>query len=178
MKYLWIIYLLLAAQSCIEIVNGSAYEYLTEEQQDKIVKFESTNASLDKNKIYEISGSQLKDLIKSNERSMIYIFTSGCKSEDCVPLSVMENYAQKNNYHLYLVLSDYNKLELTTSQKINSQLYSINADSYNLKNSTKYLRAFKKDLHYYDVSGGEKFVGNILFFKKDSLVEIKKSVEQ
>lgn len=177
MKLFWMFCISLFLHSCIQIVNGNGYEYLSKEQHEKIVKFNPTITTFDKDKIYEVTADQLKNLLKKHDKSIVYIFTSGCSSDYCVPISKMEDFAQKNEYKLFLILSSYHRLELTTSQKISNQVFSINTDSYDSKNNSKCLKAFRKELKYYEVSMGQRYIGDVLVFNKDSLVEIRRSVD-
>ena len=128
--------------------------------------------------IYEITGSQLLSELKKHEKSLVYLFRNGCKSENCVSLNFIENYAKENNYKLFLIMDSYYKLNEATSQNINSILFAINNDAYDIKKSRKYSEVFKTELGYYTVASKKEYRGRYMFFKRDKMIDIKMSIEK
>jgi len=171
MRILILILPILLGSCVIEIANGNEYDSLSPEKQSKIKKLTEFK-NLDKNFIYEITGNQLKQELKSKDKSLVYTFTSGCNSDNCLPLKTIIDYAQANKLNLFLVMTSYYKIDKTLEQNVDFQLFSINNKSYGEDKSSKYLRLFKTDLGYYEYSKGEKYVGGYLFFQKDSLVNV------
>lgn len=172
----FIILSVLFLHSCIiQFVTGNEYSLLSEKDKNRVVKLSKfENLSLEK--IYETTGNQLKEEMNKHEKSIVYIFVNGCKSESCLPLNYIENFAKENNYHLFLVMNGYYHLEQTTAQNINNYLYSINADYYGETKSKKYTKEFKKELGYFEFSKN-KYLGGYLFFENSKLIEIKSNLE-
>jgi hypothetical protein len=121
------------------------YDELSD-QQRMMVRQLSSFENLNNDFIYEISGPQLLQELKTNDKSMVYTFANGCSSENCLPLNQIEYYAEEYGYQLYLVMSGYSRLEATTTQPIDSPLFAISTEYYETNKSRKYQIAFKKDL--------------------------------
>lgn len=159
---------------------GITNDYSTlsnEEKQliDTCVSFDN----LEPKKIYVINGKQLKNEIKNNENSMVYIFTNGCPSEYCFPMSVYESYAKENDIKLYLVMTGYASLQETLQQKFESPLFAIDYDYYETKYRSTAVRKFENDLRERPSDFKDKnYEGNILFFKKDKLIEVMNELPQ
>lgn len=175
-----IIFLLLFSfliSSCIsiEFVNDNYYNHLSSKQQSKInklVDFDSTKAG----NIYEITGEQLMIKLEQNEKSLVYVFSNGCKSDACYPLSQIRDYADENNLKLYMVMTSYHSLDNSLNQKVGVPLYSINAEVYGETKSRKYLKSFENEIgcgKYLD-SINEKWMGSYYFYEKDQIIEIKR----
>lgn len=156
----------------IVIIRGNAFEYLPLEQKAMVKPLENF-AALDTNKIYEITGQALLKELNKHEQSLVYVFKSGCTSENCVPLAIVEDYATEQHLNLFLVLSSYSKLDLTLDQKTNASLFAINAAHYGNPNNSKYIQAFLDELGYQQTQAQSKTPGRYLFFKGSKLVEIK-----
>jgi hypothetical protein len=159
----------------VVIIRGNAFEHLPPEQKAIVKPLENFTA-LDTNSIYEITGAQLLKELNKHEQSLVYVFKSGCTSENCVPLSIVEDYAKEKHLNLFLVLSSYSKLELTLVQNTNAPLFAINADHYGNPNNSKYIQAFLNELGYQKVLAQSKIRGSYLFFKGSELVEIKQKL--
>jgi hypothetical protein len=163
--------------SCIiQFVTGNEYDSLSKEDKKKIVKLESFDLITNEN-IYEITGNQLLTELEKHDKSLVYLYSNGCKSENCLSLNFIENYAKENNYKLFLVMNSYYKLNESTNQNIKSVLFAINNDSYDLKKSHKYSKIFKTELGYYTVASKKEYRGGYMFFKKDEMIEIKMNLE-
>ncbi|WP_107039038.1 hypothetical protein [Brumimicrobium mesophilum] len=113
----------------IEFVNDNYYTHLSPKQQSKIKKLDDFNSAKTGN-IYEISGKQLLKELEKNEKSLVYVFKNGCKSDACYPLSQIRDYANENDLNLYMVMTSYHSLNNSLDQKVGIPLYSINADAY------------------------------------------------
>ena len=169
------VFLFFLCSCVVQFAAGNEYARLPVEEQSKIMKL-SSFASVDNSFIYEINGLQLRSELAKHQKSIVYTFTSNCSSDYCVPLSVIENYAAENNYKLFLVISSYYKLELIKAQNFKNQLFGVDADYYGERKTRNYMKAFNTDLGYYNLAGSSNYVGNILFFDRDSLVAIKRSI--
>lgn len=164
--------------SCIIQFAGihNDFDLLSQEEKERIKKLESFD-NVNKKFIYEIHAKQLLQELATHEKSLVYIFTNGCKSEYCLPISSVERFAEDNDYKLFLIMNGYNNLDETTSQQVSNPLFSINSEYYGSSKKKEYLIAFRKELGYYNLSKDDKLPNSYMFFTKDSLVEIKRSIE-
>lgn len=150
------------------------YSKLDEEDKAKIVTLEIFE-NLDVEKIYKISGKQLRTEIAKYEKSLVYVFKNGCTSDLCRPMQVYENYAKQNGYQLFLVMDGYGNFDDTLGQRNNftSQLFSINTDMYDSKYRFTYTRMFENELLKKDINHKSKeYSGNLFFFEGDRLDKI------
>lgn len=148
------------------------YDLLSQQEKERIKKLKSFN-DVKKQFIYEINAKQLLKELYTHKKSLVYIFTNGCKSENCLPISNIERFAENNDYKLFLIMNGYYNLDKTTSQQFNNPLFSINSGYYGSTKKKEYLTDFRKELGYYDVAKDDKFPYSYMFFAKDSLIEIK-----
>ncbi|MFT7344490.1 MAG: hypothetical protein ACI9XP_001075 [Lentimonas sp.] len=173
-----VIVLLLILSSCIgsciiQLVRGNSYEYLTPEEITLIHEF-SSSEKLIPNHIYQITADDLKVELKKHNKSLVYLFANGCKSDDCLPMTIVSNYAKEHNLKLFLIMVDYFSLDKTLNQESGEMFYSIKSGELIEKNK-KYLKTFKKSLGYYDFSN-EEYLGGYVFFEKDTIIDIKRSI--
>ena len=144
-KFLYHLLIIAFISSCQVHGVTNDFEKLNENEKSLVKGLDSFSATESRN-IYVINGQLLKEELKKNEKSIVYIFANGCSSEYCVPLTYLENYAKENDYKLYMVMSDYTYLFLTLKQKYTSPLYSIDQEYYNTKLSSKSARMFVNDI--------------------------------
>lgn len=165
--------------SCIiQLVNSNSYKDLDPSLKQKIHKLDSFDET-QTGHVYEINGKQLMKQLKTKKKSLVYFFSNGCDSDNCLPLSKIEDYAHENDLTLFFIMSSYHKIEHTFSQNVGSPLYAIDSDIYSSIKTRIYLRKFKEEIDYYNFleKQGEKWMGNHLFYLGDSLVEIKKTIQ-
>lgn len=177
MKYRTILFLILGLilQSCAFYGLTNDYSKLNEEQKKIIKKYDNAEG-LNTKYIYEISGTQLKDLLTIHKKSIVYLFANGCTSKYCLPLSVYERYAEDNDYDLFLIMNGYANLSQTLSQNISTPLYSIDAQAYDTKWNNKYVKRFENDLLGLPRDSKQPYQGSIYFFEGDSLISIKREL--
>lgn len=182
MKYILIlacsIYLYLFT-SC-ELVRGNYYNKINSSQREQIKEYNDT-IKIEHGYIYEITGEQLLDKLANESTSLVYIFKNFCIGDNCLPLTNVIDYASTNKLSLFLVMSSYYKINLTTQQNINYPIYSINAKNYGNPNKDGYIEKFKEDIgcyKYMEINNLKKWVGNYIFYENDSIIEIKKKLMQ
>ncbi|WP_144283209.1 hypothetical protein [Chryseobacterium echinoideorum] len=174
MKIILTILLSLSLTSCTVYGWSNDYKKLSGEQQNSIVtlqNFENTNSQ----NIYKVTGNQLKEELKKHPKSLVYIFTNGCVSEYCLPMSNYEKFAKENNYKLFLVMNGYGHVEETTKQRsevFTEPLYSINNEAYNSNTRWKYSRYFENELRGIDKKSKPKWEGGLYFFNYDKLEKV------
>ncbi|MFM6993605.1 MAG: hypothetical protein ACKOWO_00655 [Sediminibacterium sp.] len=176
MKVLNLFLIILVTNSCAFHINsGNAFVTLQPSVQAKIKPITIFNTEIN-DTIYEITADQLLVELKNHTRSLVYIFKSGCDSENCLPLISVENFAKKNNLKLFLVLSSYYDLSKTLNQKYTSQIYSINASYYGSPKNMKYFSKFLENLGYFKIEQEKSKRGSYLFFEGATITKIETSI--
>lgn len=158
--------------SCgVIVMNGLSDDYnkLTDEQKAMVVSFKPDQPT-DKNKIYVITASELKQEVKKYPKALVYTFANSCSSEFCKPLYVYENWAKENDYKLFLVMVSYANIEETLLQNISSQLYVIDSNYYGNGPFGKYVGYFENELKSLDIKTKEDCNGGLFFFKNGEFV--------
>jgi len=132
-----IIYIIVSIffSSCI-ITNTpgfySGYSKLTEQEKNNIVFTEPdldiSNLQND-GKIYAISGTQLKNCILKEQKSLVYFWDPYCHSQKCYSVDLMQEFCEKNG----LALKQY-------------PMFSINEKYYKTRYCNRYYTLFVKDL--------------------------------
>lgn len=183
MKKLLILPLFLLLTSCI--IRGNLdgitndYNKLTAEQKDRVVPLEDFNR-LDTLHIYKVSGQRLAQELKQYPKGLVYIFSNGCRSSYCLPMSNYENFARQNNYKLFLVMEGYGELQRTLGQRsevFTAPLFSIDNDFYGSTYSVTYSRMFRNALRGLPKEAKPKWEGNLYYFENGSLVKISQTLE-
>jgi len=128
-------------------VNGITDDYGKLRPAEKaritdLISFENVDTS----KVYRITATQLLTQMEHEDKSLVYIFKNGCKTKNCHPLFVYENYAASNGYSLYLVMNGYADLNETLIQPRKQPLYAIDAKAYGNIYRGVYTRLFKNEL--------------------------------
>ncbi len=129
--------------SCAAFTDG--YSRLTKEQRNSIVPF-NKNLPLSRDYVYKVNASELLETIKDYPKAFVYVFTPGCTSDACFPLTVYENFAKKNGYKVFFVLSGYGSLDYAFEDPIKEPLFVINSDYYGKKFLHGYIRPFENEL--------------------------------
>jgi hypothetical protein len=174
-KIIYYYILLLIATSCQIYGITNDYKKLSEAEKSHIKEFNGFNNTEPKS-IYEINGIQLKEELKNNKKSIIYTFINGC-GPDCFRIEYMENYAKENNYNLYLVMNGYSRLNQTLEQYFTIPLYSVDAEYYGTKFSSKYSTMFKNEIAGNPIDYVSKeYYGNFYFYEKDQLIKITEKI--
>lgn len=99
-------------------------------------------------KIFKITGTQLREEIAKQPKALVYVFTNGCTSDYCKPMKTYEIYAKEHGYKLYLVMGGYGNLDSTLEQRnaFDSPLYAIKTESYPSRYRTVYERLFANEM--------------------------------
>ncbi len=136
---------LLLVNSCKMYGVTNDFDQLTDKELQLIAPFKTFEESVP-GKVYEINAGELKEDMKRYPKSLVYIFANWCSSSGCQPLSVYKEYAIRNGYNLYLVISGYHDLNKTLKQNIGQPLYTIDSEFYKTKYSRAYIRKFRNEL--------------------------------
>ena len=171
MKYIFTFLLCFALSSCTIYGVTNDYKKLSEEEKKTIVPLDDFEKT-EENNIYKINGLQLKEELKKHPKSLVYIFTNGCTSSFCLPMSNYENFAKENGYKLFLVMEGYGHLHETTAQRskiFTETLYAIDNDYYKSWYSVRFHRFFENDIRGLDRKSKPNWEGSLYFFNYDKL---------
>lgn len=178
MKYFLLIISLFALQACTLYGFTNDYKKLSESEKATVLPLKSFNET-DSEHIYKINGVQLKSELKKHPKSLVYIFSNGCTSTLCLPMSNYENFARDNNYKLFLVMEGFGHLQKTVQQRsdvFTAPLYAIDNDFYNSWYSEKFHRYFENDLRGIERKAKPQWSGNLYFFEYDKLVKVTREL--
>lgn len=125
----------------------SGYKKLSEQEKNAIIFSEKGQLDIgDTTKIYAITGTQLSELLKKNDSTIVYFFGPNCSSKNCISIKYANKLCEDKNYQLIVVLEYYN-FEVFAAQHINNfNVYAINHQFYKTDYVQKYVRLFKDDL--------------------------------
>jgi hypothetical protein len=151
------IVLLLATVACLYLTGyirvygiRSGYAYLSREERARIVFSRNKLCDLDEaldrvhreKKILCVNGAELRVALASKPKALIYLFTEGCTSSSCLPLSSIRAYAHKIGAAPYYVAIDLMPGLLRRTEPI----LSIDYTHYGTKWHDSFYEAFVKDL--------------------------------
>nr|WP_311466178.1 hypothetical protein [uncultured Porphyromonas sp.] len=151
------IVLLLATVACLYLTGyirvygiRSGYAYLSREERARIVFSRNKLCDLDEaldrvhreKKILCVNGAELRVALASKPKALVYIFTEGCTSSSCLPLSTIGAYAHKIGAAPYYVAIDLMPELLRRTEPI----LSIDYTHYGTKWHDSFYEAFVKDL--------------------------------
>lgn len=172
------IVLFLATVACLYLTGyirvygiRSGYAYLSREERARIVfsrnKLHDLDEALDRvhreKKILCVNGAELRVALASKPKALVYIFTEGCTSSSCLPLSTIGAYAHKIGAEPYYVAIDLTPGLLRRTEPI----LSIDYTHYGTKWHDSFYKAFVKDLTGHTTD--EKYF-NLVLFEKGRIV--------
>ena len=149
----------------------SGYAYLSHEERARIVfsrnQLRDLDRTLDKvhreKKILCVNGAELRAALASKPKALVYLFTDGCTSRGCLPLSSIGAYAHKIGAEPYYVAIDLTPGLLRRTEPI----LSIDYTHYGTKWHDSFYEAFVKDLTGHTTD--EKYF-NLVLFEKGRIV--------
>ena len=126
------------------------HAYLSREERARIVfsrnKLRDLDRTLDRvhreKKILCVNGAELRAALASKPKALVYLFTEGCTSSSCLPLSTIGAYAHKIGAEPYYVAIDLMPGLLRRTEPI----LSIDYTHYGTKWHDSFYEAFVKDL--------------------------------
>lgn len=161
--------------ACISIsVKGyySDYDKLTDAEKEKVVFLDpdSVLSVLQNNgKVYAVTGKQLKEELVQQDSALVYFWSPHCSSESCVLVEVCQEYADKQNYKLYVV-ADYYDMEVMDAQnKSHFPMLIPNHKYYETDVRLKYGGMFREGLGFAKEQKGSYF--RYLLFAKGKYVK-------
>ena len=157
----------------------SGYKKLSEQEKNTIEFTQNEQYSFDDTaKIYAITGTQLSELLKKNDSTVVYLYGPNCSSKNCVSIPYANKLCEEKNYKLIVIIEYYN-FEVFAAQHINNfNSFAINHFYYKTDYVQKYVRLFKADLLGNYKLPKEKAYYRFLKFNNDKLVNAVYSLEE
>lgn len=157
----------------------SGYKKLTEEQKSTITFTEEEQLNIDDTtKIYAITGTQLSEMLKKNDSTVVYLFSPNCSSINCISIQYANKLCEAKGYQLIVIL-EYYDFEIFAAQHINNfNSFAINHAYYKTDLVVKYLRLFKADLFGNYKLPKENSYCRFWIFNKDKLTNGVCSLEE
>jgi hypothetical protein len=97
-------------------------------------------------KILVINGTQLKNCIDKNRKTLIYIWGPKCRSQMCSPPEIAQSTCDINNIELYIVSEYYDSEKMNENYNISRYIFGIDTLYYKTSLTTKYVSLFLLDL--------------------------------
>lgn len=151
--------------SCVQMRGiGDDYKHLTPFEKSLVEPFNKEKKLL-KSRVYKTNASTLLDALKDYPKAFVYVYTVGCVSDACKPLSVYENYANRNGYKVFFVLTSYMDLDIALLEPRSSPLFVIDSKYYGNKLFRGYVDDFKNELKGKDRKAKGEYEGGLLFYE-------------
>lgn len=158
--------------SCTFYGITNDYDKLTEKERQRIYKLDTFNET-DAGNIYELNAELLKKELEKYPKSMVYVFTNGCSSSYCKPLSYYKTFAENHDYKIFFVMNGYANLYKTLGQDTSLVFFSIDTEYYKERKRSKYACYFENELMDLPVkTKRKKYVGSIFFFENGKFVKV------
>ncbi len=172
----------LLLSSCI-ITNTpgfyTGYNRLSDNDKNKIIfvdKDSSICTFVNINKIYAITGKQLRSCLMKNDTSIVYFWGPNCSSKSCISITACQSYCTSKNYNLYVVADYYDIQKMQNQNVSNYPMLIANQQYYNKKYLNSLNKRFKNDLLNSVNLNKEDQYNRFLFFKGDKLLKSKLNI--
>lgn len=163
--YLILLALCFCVCSCVQVRGlGDDYKYLSPFEKTLVVPFNKEKKLL-KSRVYKTNATTLLDVLKDYPKAFVYVYTVGCVGDACKPLTVFEEYANKNGYKVFFVLTSYKDLDIALLEPRNMPLFVIDSDYYGNKFVRAYVDDFKNELKGKDRKAKGEYEGGLLFYE-------------
>lgn len=151
--------------SCVQMRGlGDDYKYLSPFEKSLVIPFDKEKNLL-KSRVYKTNATTLLDALKDYPKAFVYVYTVGCVGDACKPLTVYEEYAKKNGYKVFFVLTSYKDLDIALLEPRNTPLFVIDSDYYGNKFVRGYVDDFKNELKGKDRKAKGEYEGGLLFYE-------------
>lgn len=151
--------------SCVQVRGlGDDYKHLTPYEKTLIQPLKK-DVALKMSRVYKTDATTLLDALKEYPKAFVYVYTAGCVSDACKPLTVYEEYANKNGYKVFFVLTSYKDLDIALLEPRNTPLFVIDSDYYGNKLVRAYVNDFENELKGRDRKAKGEYEGGLLFYE-------------
>lgn len=125
----------------------SYYNKTKKESPDLLLKSSTDICSLTySSNVYIINGQNLKNCLKQEDKSMVFIWAPKCTSRVCIPLDVVQEYCTKNHITLSVVAEYYDSELMKKVYNIKKPIFGIDTEFYQTSLTDRYLNAFMNDI--------------------------------
>ena len=182
-KLLTIITLALLMQSCICIkiihpsyVEASFMRDLTSEQKNNVYwTSDSTSLSdlTNDGRIYAINPNQMKELLATKEKAIIYRWLPICKSENCTSLGLTQSYCDEKGIELFVITDSYTEA-FTQIESIKNPMFSIDIACFRIE-----IKDYDDDLFYKELLGDKydkKSYSRFYYFENGEFVRTYQNI--
>lgn len=138
---LFISYIILT--SCSIFRHDDSYDKLPLSWKELVVPLE-TFEQVSRSEITKINGYQLQTELKKHEKAVVQFIVNYCPSNS--NLKPLEAYCLKNDYKLFLVMFDFDRVPFIFNQNIESPVFVMDSEYYKSKKQNDYTNAFRDDL--------------------------------
>lgn len=185
MKFLWL-FLLVFTVSILSScgIDGSfrglySYYKVTQKEDPNFIQRPDSNlcniTSSNSNIVYKINGKELKVCLKTESRTMVYIWSPNCSASVCVPPNYAQEYANNNNLELFIVANYYHYNKMTENFELVRPLFGVDTEHYRSNLTDRYMKKFKEDL--IGREWVEDYYPRFLLFHNDSLISSSNNIE-
>lgn len=175
---------LFMSSSCLISIHGRGpgndYKFITEAERKQIIFVEREEGICDlphdSSKIFAVTGTQLKECLKNNDTSVVYMWSPNCPGESCILISACQKYCDENNYKLYVV-ADYYDMKVMNAQNVAVEPILIPNHFYYEKDFfNRIKKLFRADLLGREPSKEETGWCRFMLFKGDQLIEYRSNL--
>ena len=126
---------------------NSGYKRLTAEEKKRVCFVSSVEEIPDRNdgRIMAVTADQLSALLKKNDTTLLYVWSSHCSSSSCVSLKAVQDYCDQANLPLY-VLTEYFTDAFTQNEFLSRPMLSVNEFHYKTSYCNSYMKRFLSEL--------------------------------
>ena len=109
----------------------------------------------------------MKECLKKNEKSIVYLWSPKCKSDVCFPLEIIQSFCSKNNLSLFIVSEYYDAEMMASKYDLERNILAVDTKHYKANLVSSYVNRFMKDIdedlerkigHRYLYFDGDKFM--------------------
>ena len=184
-KLILFVLLALAMQSCICIkiihpsyVEASFMRDLTSEQKNNVYwTSDSTSLSdlTNDGRIYAINPNQMKELLATKEKAIIYRWLPICKSENCTSLGLTQSYCDEKGIELFVITDSYTEA-FTQIESIKNPMFSIDIACFRIE-----IKDYDDDLFYKELLGDKydtKNYNRFYYFENGEFVRTYQNIRE
>lgn len=129
-------------------------------------------------RIYAITGTQLRACLKDKDTSVVYFWSPNCHSDVCISTSAAQYYCDKKGYKLYVVAEYYDLPKMKQQNTNATPMYSVNSGAYGTDYCDKYTARFVKQLAGPAMLSKNDLYNRFFFFRADSLIHTSSYLDQ
>lgn len=174
----FIFFIITSVSSCLYgSFKGLTSNYNNEKENLKIVFLDSINDNQNSKSeiIYSINGLSLKNQISKYDKSLVYIWSTNCSSEFCLPLYSIQSICDEKGIELFVILEYYDKNVKDYFNQTKNPIFSIDHKYYETNFVSSYTERFMDDLIGHKLNDSISWK-RYYYFEKDELKDVKRTI--